>query len=94
MRTALVSWIPKGVLNHQNSNVVYSTKLQQKLLHSTTLVALEQFQIHSRGIRAAKEETYGQSWTFNPASVALYQPGLQLALQQFRSSLPGAGSMA
>ena len=54
MRTALVSWIPKGVLSYQNSNVVYSTKLQQKLLHSTTLVALGQLQIHSRGTRAAK----------------------------------------
>ena len=94
VRTAFVSWIPKGLLSHQNSNVVYSTKLQQKLLHSTTLVALGQFQIHSRGQELLRRRPMVNPGSFNPASVALYQPGLQPALQQFRRSLPGAGSMA
>ena len=61
VRTAFLPWIPKGVLRTQQNNFVYSTKLQQKLLHSTTLVALVQLQIHSRGTRAAQELTYGQS---------------------------------
>ena len=52
VRTAFLPWIPKGVLRTQQSNFVYSTKLQQKLLHSTTLLALVQLQIHCRGIRA------------------------------------------
>ena len=82
------------VLSHQNSNVVYSTKLQEKLLHSTTLVALGQFQIHPRGQELLRRRPMVNPESFNPASVALYQPGLQFALQQFRSSLPGAGSMA
>ena len=40
VRAAFLPWIPKGVLRTQQSNFVYSTKLQQNLLHSTTLVAL------------------------------------------------------
>ena len=62
VRTAFLPWIPKGVLRTQKSNFVYPTKLQQKLHHSTTLVALVQLQIYSRGTRAAQELTYGQSW--------------------------------
>ena len=62
-----------------------------------------QLQIHSRRTKAAQELTYGQSWiTWNSCgftlhsfkSSELYQPWLQLDLQQFKSSLPGAGSMA
>ena len=56
-RTAFVSWIPKGALSYhqptKHSNVVYFTKLQ--LLHSTSLAALGQLQIHSRRIEAAQE---------------------------------------
>ena len=82
VRTALVSWIPKRVLSLQNSNVVYSTKLQQKLLHSTTLVALGRFQIHSIGQELLRRRPIVNPGSFNTASVALYQPELQLDLQQ------------